>query len=135
MLSTIPLKPHTSQMSKCLPNSKLLVALSLLIFIFNIVSYGAKANNNNVTSVGSGYVWEPRLHLRLCFSFFFSFFSCVCENCDYCSCTVHEQQPQSLTFLTFFNQSVHTMHCSWTHKFHFSATFSLKMGPRYYSHI
>ena len=55
-------------------NSKLLVALSLLIFIFNIVSYGAKANNNNVTSVGSGYVWEPRLHLRLCFSFFFFFF-------------------------------------------------------------
>ena len=28
----------------------------------------------------------------------------------------------------FFSQSVHIVHCSWTHKFHFSATFSLKMG-------
>ena len=56
------------------------------------------------------------------------FFSHVCETCGYCSCTVHEQQPQNLTFLTFFSQSVHTVHCLWTHKFHFSTTFSLKMG-------
>ena len=30
-------------------------------------------------------------------------------------------------FLPFFSQSVHIVHYSWTHKFHFSATFSLKM--------
>ena len=60
---------------------------------------------------------------------FFCFFSRVCETCCYCLCTVHEQQPQSLTFLTFFfSQSVHTVHYLWIHKFHFSATFSLKMG-------
>ena len=61
--------------------------------------------------------------------FFFFFFSRVCETCGYCSCIVHEQQLQSLTFLTFFSQSVHTVHCLWTHKFHFSAIFSLKMDP------
>ena len=31
-------------------------------------------------------------------------------------------------FYIFFSQSVHIVHGSWTHKFHFSATFSLKMG-------
>ena len=71
-----------------------------------------------------------RLRLRTTFAstFFYFFFSLVCETCGYCSCIVYEQQPQSLTFLTFFSQSVHTMHCSWTHKFHFSVTFSLKMS-------
>ena len=38
-----------------------------------------------------------------CFFFFF-FFSRVYETCSYCSCTVHEQQPQNLTFLTFFSR-------------------------------
>ena len=32
-------------------------------------------------------------------------------------------------FKLFFNQSVHIVYCSQIHKFHFSATFSLKMGP------
>ena len=36
-----------------------------------------------------------------------------------------------MTFLTlfFFSQLVYTMYCLWTHKFHFSTTFSLKMSP------
>ena len=43
-----------------------------------------------------------------------------------------------LPFFFFFIQPRHLtkssvnsafVHCSWTHKFHFSATFSLKMGP------
>ena len=68
-------------------------------------------------------------HVCVCVCIFFFFFSRVCETCGYCSHTVHEQQPQSLTFLTFFSQSVHTVHCSWTHKFHFLAIFLLKMGP------
>ena len=78
-----------------------------------------------------GYVWVPRLRLRLRFSilyFFHTFwdkFYCY----SYYSCTVHKQQPQSLTCQTIFNQSVHTMHCSRTYKFHFSATFSLKISP------
>ena len=36
------------------------------------------------------------------FFFFSFFFPRVCETCDYCSCTVHKQYQQSLTFLTFF---------------------------------
>ena len=137
MLSSIPLKPHTSQMSKCLPNSKLLVALSLLI-LFSILSPMELKLTTTMLHLQVQATFGNHVCICVCvflFFSFFSFFSCVCENCDYCSCTVHEQQPQSLTFLTFFNQSVHTMHCSWTHKFHFSATFSLKMGPRYYSYI
>ena len=40
-------------------------------------------------------------HVCICVCIFF-FFSRVCETCGYCSCIVHEQQPQSSTFLTFF---------------------------------
>ena len=47
----------------------------------------------------------------------------------YCLCTVHEQQPQSLTCQTIFSQSVHTVHYSRTHKFYFSTIFSLKISP------
>ena len=66
------------------------------------------------------------------FSSFFFFFNMFWDKFyyyGYCSCTVHEQQPQSLTCQTIFSQSVHTVHCSRNHKFHFSATFSLKIGP------
>ena len=66
---------------------------------------------------------------HVCVFLFSFFFSRICETCSYCLYTVHEQQLQSLTFLTFFSQSVHTVHCLWTHKFHFLAIFSLKMGP------
>ena len=65
----------------------------------------------------------------VCVCVFSSFFFHAFQGCyGYCSCTVYEQQPQSLTCQTIFSQSVHTVHCSWTHKFHFSTTFSLKMG-------
>ena len=69
-------------------------------------------------------------HVCVCvYVFLFFFFSRVCETCGYCLCTVYEQQLQSLTFLSFFSQSMHTMHCLWIYKFHFLVTFSLKMGP------
>ena len=58
------------------------------------------------------------------FLFFFFFFMRLGTNFT----TVHEQQLQNLTCQTIFSQSVHTVHCSWTHKFHFSTTFSLKIG-------
>ena len=79
------------------------------------------------------YVRSVAFRLRLGTTFasvfaFFFFFSRVCETCDYCSCIVHKQQPQSLTFLTFFSQSVHSIYYSWTHKFHFSVNFSLKIS-------
>ena len=32
------------------------------------------------------------------------------------------------TIFDFFSWTVHTIYCLWTHKLHFSATFSLKMG-------
>ena len=134
MLSTIPLKPHTSQMSKCLPTQNCWL-LFLFLSLFSILSPMELKLTTTMLHLQVQATFGNHVCICVCVFLFFSFFSCVCENCDYCSCTVHEQQPQSLTFLTFFNQSMHTMHCSWTHKFHFSATFSLKMGPRYYSHI
>ena len=134
MLSTIPLKPHTSQMSKCLPTQNCWL-LFLFLSLFSILSPMELKLTTTMLHLQVQATFGNHVCICVCVFLFFSFFSCVCENCDYCSCTVHEQQPQSLTFLTFFNQSVHTMHCSWTHKFHFSATFSLKMGPRYYSYI
>ena len=76
-------------------------------------------------------VWVWRLHLCLrffCFVLFFHVFWDKFYCYGYCSCTVHKQQPQSLTCQTIFKQSVHTVHCSRTHEFHFLATFSLKMG-------
>ena len=63
------------------------------------------------------------------FLFFFHVFWDKFYCYDYCSCIVHEQQPQSLTCETIFSQSVHIVYCLRTHKFYFSATFSLKMGP------
>ena len=49
--------------------------------------------------------------------------------CGYCSCTVQWTVATKFDFSIFFSQLVHIVHCSWTHKFHFSVTFSLKMGP------
>ena len=62
----------------------------------------------------------------LCFFFFFCTRLWVC---DYCSCTIQWTVAANFDFSNFFSQSVHIVHCSWTHKFHFLATFSLKMGP------
>ena len=67
----------------------------------------------------------------ICVCIFFFFFHVFWDKFyyyGYCLCTVHEQQPQSLTCQTIFSQSVHTVHYSRTHKFHFSAIFSLKIG-------
>ena len=63
------------------------------------------------------------------FFFFFFFFCTRLWDCGYCSCTVQWTVATKFDFFIFFSQSVHIVHCSWTHKFHFSATFSLQMGP------
>ena len=55
---------------------------------------------------------------------FFFFLARVCETCCYCL----NSSSKVWLFLTLFNQLVHSVHCLWTHKFHFSITFSLKMG-------
>ena len=65
---------------------------------------------------------------KLCFrSFFFFFlfflFSRVLEECGYCS------MNSAWTVAANVDFSQWTVHCSWTYKFHFSTTFSLKMGP------
>ena len=58
------------------------------------------------------------------FFFFHAFVRLVATVHALCMNSSHKVQ----LFLPFFSQLVHTVHCSWTHKFHFSATFSLKMG-------
>ena len=81
------------------------------------------------------FYWRNKLRLSLDYVFGvrrlrFSFFFCTCLwDCSYCSCTVQWTVAAKFDFSIFFSQSVHIGYCSWTHKFHFSATFSLKMGP------
>ena len=74
-----------------------------------------------------------RVGLDCAFAFdvcvFFFFFCTRLWVCDYCSCTIQWTVAANFDFSNFFSQSVHIVHCSWTHKFHFLATFSLKMGP------
>ena len=65
-----------------------------------------------------------RLRLHFFFFFFHAFVRLVATVHALCMNSSHKVQ----LFLPFFSQLVHTVHCSWTHKFHFSATFSLKMG-------
>ena len=40
----------------------------------------------------------------------------------------NEQFSHKVWLFYFFNQSVHIVHYLWTHKFHFSVTFLLKIG-------
>ena len=78
------------------------------------------------------YSAESSLRLRFVCFFFFFFFSRVLERfgcCGYCLCTVQWTVAANFDFSNFFDQSQHIVYCSRTHKFHFSATFSLKMGP------
>ena len=106
------------------------------------VKYNAKGKRRNLkwfdnVPMFTEFKGYMRLRLRLgpvvasAFAFFFFFFHVFWDKFyyyDYCLCTVHEQQPQSLTCQTIFSQSVHTVHYSRTHKFHFSAIFLLKIG-------
>ena len=64
------------------------------------------------------------------FSFFFwhAFARFAATVHGYCSCTVQRTVAAKFDFSIFFSQSVHIVHCLWTHKFHFSKTFSLKMS-------
>ena len=77
------------------------------------------------------YVWihvcvlNPHLRFAFLFFFFSFFFSRVLEKRGYCSCTVHWTVTVNVDFSVVDSALVY---CSWTHKFHFSATFSLKMG-------
>ena len=96
--------------------------------VLSVFSFNNNKFNPNRPQVS---VWVRLMHLRLRFSILFFFhtfwgkFYCY----GYCSYTVHEQQPQSLTCQTIFSQSVHTVHCLRTHKFYFSTIFSLKIDP------
>ena len=77
------------------------------------------------TDLFIGYVWIGLKNPASAAGVFFFFFVHAFVRL---TATIHEQQPQNLTFLTLFSQSMHTVHCSRIHKFHFSVTFSLKMG-------
>ena len=71
------------------------------------------------------------------FFFFFFFFGHAFESLrdkrhcyGYCSCIVHEQQPQCLTFPTLFSTSVGPVYCTWDPQISlFSNYFLLKMDP------
>ena len=59
------------------------------------------------------------------FRSFFLFFFLFSRVLEYAA-TVHWTVAANVDFSTVNSASVH---CSWTHKFHFSVTFSLQMGP------
>ena len=73
---------------------------------------------------------DPHLRFEPMFAFcifvLFFFFSRILVKHNYCSCTVHCTVTANIDFSAVNSASVY---CSWIHKFHFSATFSLKMGP------
>ena len=71
-----------------------------------------------------GLGWKTQ---RLCLAFFFFFFFCT-RLWDLRLLFMHSSHKVWL-FSLFCSQSEHTVYCLWTHKFHFSATFSLKMAP------
>ena len=67
---------------------------------------------------------------RVCVSaFFFFFFHVFKAKFCYCSFTVQLLFMNSSHKVWLFPPFQHKFYCSRTHKFHFSATFSLKMGP------
>ena len=72
--------------------------------------------------------WKPSASASAFFLFFFFFFSHIFETYGYCLCTVQWTVTANFDLSNFFSQSVHIVYCLWTHKFHFSATFSLKMS-------
>ena len=59
------------------------------------------------------------------FFFFFFFFHAFWQN----AVTVHYCSMNSNRKCWLFCRKQCIMYCSWTHKFYFLATFSLKMGP------
>ena len=72
-------------------------------------------------------VWEVRLRFpnaRFAFSILFLFFfALVCET------NTQQLLINSSCKVWLFSPVQHKFYCLRTHKFHFSATFSLKMGP------
>ena len=70
-------------------------------------------------------VWVPLMRLRLHFSILFFFFARIWETN---TATVHALFMNSSHKVWLVLSFHHKFYCSWTDKFHFSATFSLKMG-------
>ena len=82
-----------------------------------------------VNKLGLGWVWIGRLAFGV-FPFFFFFFFCTrLWDCGYCSYTVQWTVVAKFDFSIFSANQCTSCTDSWTHKFHFSITFSLKMGP------
>ena len=76
-------------------------------------------------------VRKDRFELRLSldwafglFLFFLFFLGMRLWDCGYCLMNSNRK----VWLFYFFSQLVHIVYCLWTHKFHFSATFSLKIG-------
>ena len=92
----------------------LIIAVLIIIFIF---AY---------TKATFGLGWKTHcLRLAFFFSHFFFFWHAFVR----LAATVHALCMNSSRKIWLFLPFSAGVHFSWTHKFHFSATFSLKMGP------
>ena len=100
--------------------------------IQHYLQFSLKISNGVRHQICSSLSNRLRVGLDCAFAFAFFLFFFFCTRlwvCGYCSCIVQWTVAANLDFSIFFSQSVHIVHCLWTHKFQFLATFSLKMGP------
>ena len=95
--------------------------------LYEFLSFDGSNFSNYCTIVAMfGLGWNPaRLHLRFSIFFFTRLWDLQLL---FMYCSMNSSRKVWL-FSLFFSQSMHIVYCSRTHKFHFSATFSLKMGP------
>ena len=69
--------------------------------------------------------WADTSASAFCFFCFFSRVFQIAATVHHCSIN----SSSKLWLFKFFDQSLHIVYCLWTHKFHFSVTFLLQMGP------
>ena len=87
--------------------------------------HGNHIEERTTSPFGLGWnSWNAHLH----FSFFF-FFHTYQANFFTVYLLLQLLFINSSSKVWLFPHFLHKFHCLWTHKFHFSTTFSLKMGP------
>ena len=98
------------------------------MWIYNSTTQKSKLSvETNITLYSLGWVWIARLAFGVCvFPLFFFWHAFVSLRLLFIYCSMNSNCKVWLFY--FFSQSMHIVYCLWTHKFHFSATFLLKMG-------
>ena len=71
--------------------------------------------------------WDENFCVCVFFFFFMLFWAFLVLRLLFMHCSMNSSRK--LWLFKFFYRSVHIVYCLWTHKFHFSATFLLQMGP------